>query len=62
MHAAFLRFADRIKPGGTLLVCTDDPTAPLDVAAWCGLTGNVLRVTREQDGVFSFFIQKQDKT
>jgi tRNA 2-thiouridine synthesizing protein A len=51
-----------MAPGQVLLVRTDDPTAPLDVAAWCGLTGHALRATREQDGVFNFFIQKQDKT
>ncbi|HEV2636897.1 MAG TPA: UDP-N-acetylmuramate--L-alanine ligase [Actinocrinis sp.] len=29
VHEAFLRFADRIKPGGTLLVCADEPGAAL---------------------------------
>jgi len=48
-------------PGQVLLVRTDDPTAPLDVAAWCSLTGHAWQATREQNGVFSFFIRKQDK-
>ena len=48
-------------PGQVLLVRTDDPTAPLDVAAWCSLTGHAWQATPEQNGVFSFFIRKQDK-
>lgn len=45
--------------GQVLLVRVDDPSAQLDIEAWCGLTGNALQATREQGGVFSFFIRKQ---
>lgn len=51
-----------LEPGQILLVRTDDPAAPLDVAAWSRLTGNTLQATREEAGVFSFFIKKQDTT
>jgi tRNA 2-thiouridine synthesizing protein A len=49
-----------LEPGQVLLVRTDDPAAHLDVAAWCSLTGNPLLGMREQGGVFSFFIKKQE--
>ena len=50
-----------LKPGQVLLVRVGDPSATLDVQAWCGLTGNALQATSEQGGVFSFFIKKKDK-
>jgi tRNA 2-thiouridine synthesizing protein A len=48
-----------LEPGQILLVRTDDPAAPLDVAAWCSLTGHTVQATREEAGVFSFFIKKR---
>jgi TusA-related sulfurtransferase len=51
-----------LETGQTLLVRTDDPTARLDVPAWCKLTGNVLQtVAEEDDGVVDFFIKKESK-
>ena len=50
-----------LEPGQVLLIRVDDPSAYLDVQAWCSLTGNTLEATREQGGIFSFFIKKQDK-
>jgi tRNA 2-thiouridine synthesizing protein A len=48
-----------LEPGQVLLVRVDDPSAYLDVQAWCNLTGNTLQATSEDDGVFSFFIRKK---
>jgi tRNA 2-thiouridine synthesizing protein A len=50
-----------LEPGQVLQVRVDDPSACLDVQAWCRLTGNSLQAASEQNGVFSFFIEKQDK-
>lgn len=50
-----------LESGQVLLVRVDDPSAYLDVQAWCDLTGNPLQASLEQDGVFSFFIEKQNK-
>ena len=50
-----------MEPGQVLLVRVDDASATLDVEAWCGLTGNPLLATREEDGLFSFFIKKRDQ-
>jgi TusA-related sulfurtransferase len=48
-----------LQPGQTLLVRVDDPSARLDVPAWCMLTGNVLQSTTEDDGgVLNFLIRK----
>jgi tRNA 2-thiouridine synthesizing protein A len=37
-----LRQRLRAMPGGVLLVTATDPGAPLDLPAWCGMTGNRL--------------------
>ncbi len=51
-----------LEPGQILLVRVDDPSARLDVPAWCSLTGNVLQAKAEEDnGVLDFFIRKESK-
>jgi tRNA 2-thiouridine synthesizing protein A len=51
-----------LQLGQILLVRVDDPSARLDVPAWCALTGNVLQaITEEEGGVLSFFIRKERK-
>ena len=51
-----------LEPGQILLVRVDDPSARLDVPAWCTLTGNVLQARSEQDnGIWEFFIRKESK-
>lgn len=48
-----------LEPGQVLLVRVDDPSALLDVPAWCALTGHVLAATaHEENGVLDFFIRK----
>jgi tRNA 2-thiouridine synthesizing protein A len=49
-----------MEPGQVLLVRVDDPSAWVDVQAWCSLTGNVLQATREEGGVISFYIKKKE--
>jgi tRNA 2-thiouridine synthesizing protein A len=36
------RQLDRVEPGETLEVTTNDPGAPVDVPAWCRMTGHAL--------------------
>jgi tRNA 2-thiouridine synthesizing protein A len=51
-----------LEPGQILLVRVDDPSARLDVPAWCSLTGNVLQAKTEEDnGILDFFIRKESK-
>lgn len=51
-----------LEAGQVLLVRVDDPSARLDVPAWCALTGNVLQETSMEDnGVIDFFIRKESK-
>ena len=51
-----------LQLGQVLLVRVDDPTARLDIPAWCALTGNVLQaISEEEGGVLSFFIRKERK-
>ena len=49
-----------LELGQILLVRVDDPSARLDVPAWCRLTGNVLQAQLEADnGVLEFYIRKE---
>jgi TusA-related sulfurtransferase len=51
-----------LQIGQILLVRVDDPSARLDVPAWCALTGNVLQAVAQEDGgIFDFFIKKESK-
>jgi TusA-related sulfurtransferase len=51
-----------LEPGQILLVRVDDPSAGLDVPAWCSLTGNILQAKAEEDnGILDFFIRKESK-
>jgi TusA-related sulfurtransferase len=51
-----------LEPDQVLLVRVDDPSAHLDVQAWCSLTGNnLLATTEEENGVLSFFVEKSEK-
>ena len=49
-----------LEPGQVLLVRVDDPSAYLDVQAWCSLTGNRLQATYEEGGIISFYIKKKE--
>jgi len=35
-----------LAPGARILVRSEDPGAPIDLPAWCRLTGNVLQEAR----------------
>jgi tRNA 2-thiouridine synthesizing protein A len=35
-----------LRPGQTLLLTATDPAAPLDIRAWCRVTGHVLKQFR----------------
>ncbi len=49
-----------LESGQVLLVSVDDPSARLDVPAWCALTGNPLQAATESgDGVLHFYIRKK---
>jgi TusA-related sulfurtransferase len=51
-----------LEPGQILLVRVDDPSARLDVPAWCSLTGNILQAkAEEENGILDFFIRKECK-
>jgi TusA-related sulfurtransferase len=51
-----------LEPGQVLLVRVDDPSARLDVEAWCAITGNSLLATAEEEnGVLCFFVKKSEK-
>ncbi|MEO8286277.1 MAG: sulfurtransferase TusA family protein [Chloroflexota bacterium] len=51
-----------LQPGQVLLVRTDDPSARLDVPAWCNLTGNILQaVAQGENDIVEFFIRKESK-
>lgn len=46
--------------GGVLEICTDDPTARVDIPAWSRLTGNELVSTVEEDAQHTrFYVRKK---
>jgi tRNA 2-thiouridine synthesizing protein A len=50
-----------LAPRQVLLVRVDDPSARLDVTAWCALTGHTLLATTEpQPGLLEFLIRKKE--
>ena len=49
-----------MAPGQVLEVRVNDPTARLDVEAWCQLSGNPLvAITSEAPDVLRFFVRKK---
>ena len=49
-----------MDPGQVLEVRVNDPTARLDVEAWCQLSGNpLLAITEEASDVLRFFVRKK---
>lgn len=48
-----------MKVGDVLELVADDIGSKEDVPAWCKRTGNELLETKEEGGVFRFFIRKK---
>ena len=54
-----IMFAMRdLAPGQTLLVTAYDPAAPVDIAAWCRMTGNTLVQTFPDSSGKQFLLKK----
>ena len=49
----------QLESGQVLEVVTDEPTAEIDITAWCGLTGHALLAVREDAGTRHFSIRKK---
>ena len=49
---------EEIAPGQKLQVLATDPASPKDFVVWCKETGNKLVESSEENGVFTFLIQK----
>ena len=49
----------QLESGQVLEVVTDEPTAEVDITAWCGLTGHALLAVREEAGTRRFYIRKK---
>jgi TusA-related sulfurtransferase len=47
-----------MKEGETLYLLATDPEAPVDLPAWCRMTGNCFLNQREWRGVYCFLIRK----
>ncbi len=48
----------KLAPGQTLLVTACDPAAAGDIAAWCRMTGNILRQTSSDLADQQFLLEK----
>ena len=49
----------QLESGQVLEVVTDEPTAEIDITAWCGLTGHALLAVRQEAGTRHFSIRKR---
>ena len=47
-----------MAPRAVLKVTADDPAAPLDFEHFCHTGGHALLSSREQTGIFTFYIAK----
>ena len=52
------RQINQMAPGSVLKVTADDPAAPLDFEHFCQTGGHALLSSREQAGIFTFYIAK----
>lgn len=50
---------DQLESGEVLQVLTTDKGSKTDIAAWSESTGHKLLDVREEDGVFTFLIEKK---
>ena len=49
-----------IAPGECIELLTDDPEAPVDIAAWCADQDHQVVEQTDEDGVWRFSIRKSD--
>jgi tRNA 2-thiouridine synthesizing protein A len=52
------RQINQMAPRAVLKVTADDPAAPLDFEHFCDTGGHALLSSREQAGIFTFYIAK----
>ena len=52
------RQINQMAPRAVLKVTADDPAAPLDFEHFCDIGGHTLLSSREQAGIFIFYIAK----
>lgn len=50
-----------LAPGEAVVLVTDDPTSPIEIARWTDRTGHQLRTARRADGLFKFLVQKSER-
>jgi len=49
-----------MKKGQILKMMADDPGSKPDIESWARTTGNQLLQTEEEDGLFTFYIEKTE--
>lgn len=52
------RAIEEAPPGGLIRLLADDPAARVDVPVWCRMQGQRLVTSREDDGVWTFEVEK----
>ncbi|EQD71978.1 Glycine cleavage system H protein, partial [mine drainage metagenome] len=48
----------RLAPGEAIVLVTDDPTSPIEIARWTDRTGHRVRATRRAEGLYKFLVEK----
>ena len=57
--AKLAKATKELNAGQVLEMMATDPGSRPDVTAWCDRTGNELIETKEEDGIFTFYIRKK---
>jgi len=50
-----------LAPGEAIVLVTDDPTSPIEIARWTDRTGHQVRTSRRAEGLYKFLVQKSDR-
>ncbi len=51
----------RIAPGEAIVLVTDDPTSPIEIARWTDRTGHRVRAARRGQGLFKFLVERVER-
>jgi len=50
---------EKIRPGESLLLATDDPTSPIEMIRWSDQTGHSLLARRKEGAIYEFLVRRE---
>ncbi|MHB1434499.1 MAG: sulfurtransferase TusA family protein [Thermoplasmata archaeon] len=51
----------RLAPGEAIVLVTDDPTSPIEMARWTDRTGQRVRASRRTENLYKFLVQRAER-